>query len=69
MHLLNRDIDWTRSSTDSTNFNASNSGVDINNIQKNITVSNIKGRECLTADECRESDYWVEWMELVILER
>ena len=59
--LLNRDIDWTRSSTDSTNFNASNSGVDINNIQKNITVSNIKGRECLTADECRESDYWVEW--------
>lgn len=58
--LLNRDIDWTRSSTDSTNFNASNGSIDINNIQKNITVNNIKGRECL-GSECDESDYWVEW--------
>lgn len=59
--LLNRDIDWTRSSTDSTNFNASNSGVDINNIQKNITVNKIKGRKCLTTEECNESKYWIEW--------
>ena len=58
--LLNRDIDWTRSSTDSTNFNAGNSSIDINNIQKNITVSNIMGREC-SGSECDESDYWVEW--------
>lgn len=58
--LLNRDIDWTRSSTDSTNFNAGNSSIDINNIQKNITVSNIKGREC-SGSECDESNYWVEW--------
>lgn len=59
--LLNRDIDWTRSSNESTNFDASNNIMDINNIQKNITVTSIKGRMCLTTEECEESKYWIEW--------
>lgn len=59
--LLNRDIDWTRSSDNPTNFAASSSSIDINNIQKNITVTSIKGRECLTTDECNKSKYWIEW--------
>ena len=42
--LLNRDIDWTRSSNEQTNFDASNNITNINNIQKNITVTSIKGR-------------------------
>ncbi len=59
--LLNRDIDWTRSSNESTNFDASNNIMDINNIQKNITVTSIKGRMCLTTEECEESKYWIDW--------
>lgn len=61
--LLNRDIDWTRSSDNPTNFAASNNSIDINNIQKNITVNKnkIKGRKCLTTEECNESKYWIEW--------
>lgn len=59
--FLNRDIDWTRSSDNPTNFAASNSSIDINNIQKNITVNKIKGRKCLTTEECNESKYWIEW--------
>lgn len=59
--LLNRDIDWIRSSDNPTNFVASNSSIDINNIQKNITVNKIKGRKCLTTEECKESKYWIEW--------
>lgn len=59
--LLNRDIDWTRSNDDPTDFNIkNNSSIDINNIQTDITVSDIKGREC-SGSECDESDYWVEW--------
>ena len=59
--LLNRDIDWTRSSNEQTNFDASNNIMNINNIQKNITVTSIKGRMCLTTEECEESKYWIEW--------
>ena len=59
--LLNRDIDWTRSSNESTNFDASNNIMDINNIQKNITVTSIKRRMCLTTEECEESKYWIDW--------
>lgn len=60
--LLNRDIDWTRSNDNPTDFNIkNNSNIDINNIQKNITVNKIKGRKCLTAEECNESKYWIEW--------
>lgn len=59
--LLNRDIDWTKSNDDPTDFNIkNNSSIDINNIQTDITVSDIKGREC-SGSECDESDYWVEW--------
>ena len=28
---------------------------------KNITVNKIKGRKCLTTEECNESKYWIEW--------
>ena len=60
--LLNRDIDWTRSNDNPTDFNIkNNSKIDINNIQKNITVNKIKGRKCLTTEECNESKYWIEW--------
>ena len=60
--LLNRDIDWTRSNDNPTDFNIkNNSSMDINNIQKNITVSKIEGRKCLTTEECNESKYWIEW--------
>lgn len=60
--LLNRDIDWTRSNDNPTDFNIkNNSSIDINNIQKNITVNKIKGRGCLTTEECNESKYWIEW--------
>lgn len=59
--LLNRDIDWTRSNDKPTNFNADSSSIDINNIQKGITVNKIKGRECSTTEECNESKYWIEW--------
>ena len=60
--LLNRDIDWTRSNDNPTDFNIkNNSSIDINNIQKNITVNKIKGRKCLTTEECNESKYWLEW--------
>lgn len=59
--LLNRDIDWTRSNDNPTNFTASNSSMDINNIQKNITVNKIEGRECQTNEECSKSKYWIEW--------
>lgn len=60
--LLNRDIDWTRSNDNPTDFNIkNNSNIDINNIQKNITVNKIKGRKCLTTEECNESKYWIEW--------
>lgn len=58
--LLNRDIDWTRSNDNSTNFAASNSSMDINNIQK-ITVNKIEGRKCQTNEECSKSKYWIEW--------
>ena len=58
---MNRDIDWTRSSNEQTNFDASNNITNINNIQKNITVTSIKGRMCLTTEECEESKYWIEW--------
>lgn len=62
--LLNRDIDWTRSNDNPTDFNIkNNSNIDINNIQKNITVNKIKGRKCLTTEECNESKYWIEWTE------
>lgn len=51
--LLNRDIDWTRSNDNPTDFNIkNNSSIDINNIE---------GRGCLTAEECKESKYWIEW--------
>lgn len=60
--LLNRDIDWTRSNDNPTDFNIkNNNSIDINNIQKNITVNKIKGRKCLTTEECNESKYWIEW--------
>lgn len=60
--LLNRDIDWTRSNDNPTDFNIkNNSSMDINNIQKNITVNKIEGRKCLTTEECNESKYWIEW--------
>lgn len=60
--LLNRDIDWTRSNDNPTEFNIEkNRNIDINNIQKNITVNKIEGRGCLTAEECKESKYWIEW--------
>ena len=60
--LLNRDIDWTRSNDNPTDFNIkNNSNIDINNIQKNITVNKIKGRKCLTTEECNESKYCIEW--------
>ena len=60
--LLYRDIDWTRSNDNPTDFNIkNNSSIDINNIQKNITVNKIKGRKCLTTEECNESKYWIEW--------
>ncbi len=60
--LLNRDIDWTRSNDDPTEFNIEkNRNIDINNIQKNITVNKIEGRGCLTAEECKKSKYWIEW--------
>lgn len=60
--LLNRNIDWTRSNDNPTDFNIkNNSNIDINNIQKNITVNKIKGRKCLTTEECNESKYWIEW--------
>lgn len=60
--LLNRAIDWTRSNDNPTDFNIkNNSNIDINNIQKNITVNKIKGRKCLTTEECNESKYWIEW--------
>ena len=60
--LLNRDIDWTRSNDNPTDFNIkNNSNIDINNIQKNITENKIKGRKCLTTEECNESKYWIEW--------
>ena len=60
--LLNRDIDWTRSNDNPTDFNIkNNSSIDINTIQKNITVNKIKGRKCLTTEECNESKYWIEW--------
>ena len=60
--LLNRDIDWTRSNDNPTDFNIkNNSNIDINNIQKNITVNKIKGRKCLTTEECNESKYLIEW--------
>lgn len=59
--LLNRDIDWTRSNDDPTDFNIkNNSSIDINNIQTDITVSDIKGREC-SGSECSKSKYWIEW--------
>ena len=62
--LLNRDIDWTRSNDNPTDFNIkNNNSIDINNIQKNITVNKIKGRKCLTTEECNESKYWIEWTE------
>lgn len=51
--LLNRDIDWTRSNDNPTDFNIkNNSSIDINNIE---------GRGCLTAEECKKSKYWIEW--------
>ena len=51
--LLNRDIDWTRSNDNPIDFNIkNNSSIDINNIE---------GRGCLTAEECKESKYWIEW--------
>lgn len=60
--LLNRDIDWTRSNDNPTDFNIkNNSSMDINNIQKNITVNKIEGRECQTNEECSKSKYWIEW--------
>ena len=60
--LLNRDIDWTRSNDNPTDFNIkNNSSIDINNIQKNITVNKIKGRKCQTNEECSKSKYWIEW--------
>lgn len=60
--LLNRDIDWTRSNDNPTDFNIkNNSSIDINNIQKDITVNKIKGRGCSTTEECNESKYWIEW--------
>lgn len=60
--LLNRDIDWTRSNDNPTEFNIEkNRNIDINNIQKNITVNKIEGRGCLTAEECKKSKYWIEW--------
>ena len=60
--LVNRDIDWTKSNDNPTDFNIkNNSNIDINNIQKNITVNKIKGRKCLTTEECNESKYWIEW--------
>ena len=60
--LLNRDIDWTRSSDNPTEFNIEkNRNIDINNIQKIITVNKIEGRGCLTTEECKESKYWIEW--------
>lgn len=58
--LLNRDIDWTRSNDNPTNFAASSSSMDIKNIQK-ITVNEIEGRECQTNEECSKSKYWIEW--------
>ncbi len=62
--LLNRDIDWTRSNDNPTDFNIkNNSSIDINNIQKDITVNEnkINGRGCSTNEECAESKYWIEW--------
>lgn len=60
--LLNRDIDWTRSNDDPTDFNIkNNSSMDINNIQKNIAVNKIEGGECQTNEECSKSKYWIEW--------
>ena len=59
--LLNRDIDWTKSSNSPTDFNAKSSSIDISNIQKGITVNKIKGRKCSTTEECNESKYWIEW--------
>ena len=63
--LLNRDIDWpidwTRSNDKPTNFNADSSSIDISNIQKDITVNKIKGRNCSPTEECNESKYWIEW--------
>lgn len=60
--MLNRDIDWTRTSgDDTTDFSAD--GVmseQFNNI-KSVTVNKSGVRECMTNDECNESKYWVEW--------
>lgn len=51
--LLNRDIDWTRSNDNPTDFNIKNNS--------NIDINNIEGRGCLTAEECKKSKYWIEW--------
>lgn len=59
--LLNRNIDWTRSNNDPTEINTENEYTNIDNIQKSITINNVKGRECLTTEECNESKYWIEW--------
>lgn len=60
--LLNRDIDWTRSNDDPTEFNIEkNRNIDINNIQKNITVNEINDRVCSNDEECKKSKYWIEW--------
>lgn len=55
--MLNREIDWIRTTNDkSTKYDA----VNINDI-KVVNNVKIKGRMCINTDECNESKYWIEW--------
>ncbi len=55
--MLNREIDWIRTSNNkSTKYDA----VNIDDI-KIVNIEEIKGRKCETTEECNESNYWIEW--------
>ena len=55
--MLNREIDWVRTSGDNkTKYDK----ININDI-KDVKNIDIKGRECVTTEECDESEYWIEW--------
>lgn len=55
--MLNREIDWVRTSGDNkTKYDK----ININDI-KMVDVENIEGRLCKTKKECDESKYWIEW--------
>ena len=58
--MLNREIDWVRTDGEK---NQTNYYRNIDDMKIVDEISNIKieGRECVTTEECDESEYWIEW--------